>query len=284
MQKIVLLILASLLFSCAEPRAIADFAALAQQSATLFPAMSAIGYNSCVASERYIQMRTDKFDQDFRFDQKAIDEHCAFAKQTETRLDKEYEVLNAYFTALGKLAGYDLSKVDKSLVNVAEEIAPLAGATSSQVTAVGGLVSVIAGIVTKGWRVKELQSHIAAAQPHVHTLCTSFMSDIHRFEAEHIHNRKEQLGSLYREAGIRAPATSPILLTFSYQGEMEAIDRQLDALHSFDVIFAKIDEGHTKLNAAGHQVLTRTTAGTLSETASNLAHALNSAKKALSAN
>jgi hypothetical protein len=71
---------------------------------------------------------------------------------------------------------------------------------------------------------------------------------------------------MYRD--IAAAHTSPILVAADYVDKKAAIQQQQDAVAAFEVIFAKIDEGHTALDNSRNKLFDKTTIQELFQTAS----------------
>jgi hypothetical protein len=264
------------LTGCLTPSAVDDFEKVSAQSATLFPAVASIPYNSCVTREKNLQLATvTDFNGTFDFDQTKIASACKAAQDTSERLTKTYAVLTAYVTALDKLAGGNTPTYDTNIKGAATTIP---GLSTSQQTAVSGLTSLVADLVDKHYRRKEAADAIHKAQPLVHDLSVMLQEQLPPLARQHLDNELASLGSFYRDAARfrvkndpnkpTIEVTDPILVTASFTDKQVVIQQERDAISAFEAIFVKIDEGHTALDKKRNKLFDKTTIQDLFQTAS----------------
>jgi hypothetical protein len=264
--------------ACVTSSAVDDFAKVSAQAATLFPAVAAIPYNSCVAIEKNTQLaNVTDFNGSFSFDQTKIASACQVAQDTSERLTKTYAVLTAYVTALDKLACGNAPTYDTNIKGAAEKIP---GLNTAQKTAVSGLTSLIADLVDKHYRQKEAAKAIHQAQPWVHELSVMLKDQLPLLVNERLKNELDSLGSLYRDAARfrvkndpnKPPieVTDPILITASFAEKQVIVQQERDAISAFETIFVKIDEGHTALDKSRDKLFDKSTIQELFQTASDI--------------
>lgn len=260
------LISSLMLFGCIQSSAVDDFAKVAQQADSLFPAVAMIPYQDCVTMQKDTQLQNvTSFNGTFEFDDARINAECRSAKATSDRLLKSYRVLTTYVTTLAKLAGGYTPTYDKTLK---EDIDQIPGVTSAQKTALSGLAGVIADIVEKGYRQKEAAKAIHNAQPAVHALSEMLKNDLPAFLNQYNQNTFDATGSKYRLLAARH--TDATLVAQLYDLEIQPIRNQQTAVAAFERIFAKIDEGHTALDNSRNHLFDKKTISDLFQTASDI--------------
>ena len=234
------------LTGCVSPSAVDDFAKASAQAASLFPAVATIPYNACVAIAENLQLAavTD-FNGNFAFDQTKID--CKAADDTSQRLQKTYSVLATYISTLDKLAGGTVPTYDTNLKTLM-----IPGLTSSQQTAVTGLISVIADLVDKGYRKKEAAKVIEKANPFVQELSGMLQTQLPPFLNLYLSNEKDSFGSMYRGIFIfnlqgTTEHTSPTLVAKNFIEDTLQIQNTQNAVAAFEKIFASIGKTHQAL-------------------------------------
>jgi len=266
------------LTACLDSSAVDDFAKVSAQAATLFPAVAAIPYNSCVAIEKNTQLaNVTEFNPNFSFDQTAIASACKAPQETTERLTKTYAVLTAYVTALDKLAGGKPPTYD---TNIKGAVAAIPGLSSTQQTAATNLTSLIADLVDKHYRQREAAKAIHQAQPWVHELSVMLKDQLPLLVNQRLNNELDSLGSLYRDAARfrvkndpnKPPieVTDPILVTAAFADKKVTVQQEKDAIAAFEAIFVKIDQGHTALDNSREKLFDKSTIQQLFQTASDI--------------
>jgi hypothetical protein len=269
------------LTACLTPSAVDDFAKVSAQAATLFPAVAAIPYNSCVATAKNTQLaNVTGFDGPFSFEQAAIAKACKGAQDTTERLTKTYAVLNAYVTALDKLAGGSAPTYD---TNIKAAVANVPGLSSAQQTAATNLASLIADFVDKHYRQAEAAKAIHQAQPWVQELSVMLEKELPADTDELLKNELGSLVSLYRDAARsrikndpnKPPmdpleVTNPILVTASFADKAAVIQQERDAVSSFTDIFDKLQKGHTALDEKRDKLFDKSTIQEFFQTVSGM--------------
>lgn len=166
-----------------------------------------------------------------------------------------YKTINAYFTALGDLAGNDLTTYNFKGLETAlkEQYLPvnrgMINITGDQVSSYSKIASLLSRAATETYRKKKLAVFIKEGNEPIKTLLTAFAQILTQHLAAEIPFKQERLHKFYNE--IVLDETSSIFerrnATREYYNEMAASNAKKQLIETFAKSLQKVANGHETL-------------------------------------
>lgn len=236
------------LCGCSDPKAIAEFASLADRAARDFAMVAHSVVTTCEVQQYRRGESRGGFDNDER-DAKA----CASSVAAEKALLNAHAVVEEYIATLKLLANDNI--LITNVGEVTKESQTLLRMSDAQVKSIGGLANAISKAMTEGYRRREMTKMIREADSGLQATVI-VLSEVIEKQIETKFRLAEDAVKAYYIDGL-LPQKDPAHETIAsrqwiQQGEREiaALREKKQAVLAYRKMLQKIAVGHAKLNEA----------------------------------
>jgi hypothetical protein len=246
-------ILCCLLFGCASPEAIGNFADSAQKGIAGGPPVFTDIHDSCLRRQMsrpgapILPIFVPPGSKDAPPENPPAIAACArFAAEAQA-LTKVSDVLNDYFKSMQNLASFNASGVSGASESVAENVSTAAGVSSAQIESAGKLATLLTRIATESYQRKRLVQLLRDADPEVTNITEGF-DKVTSTYLDLLQQEQQTLAAEYQSVGetARQPAML-LLLNRAYSEDLDKLQQRRSEGNAYRGALKNIREGHHKL-------------------------------------
>jgi len=240
------------LYSCASPKAIGDFADSAQKTLAGGPALFKDIHDSCIRRESaridnpLLPVFLPPGSKNAAPKEVPAAAACAPLEKQTAGLTKVSDVLIAYFKAMQKLAGFDVGPVTADNASAASSAATAAGLGLVQVDSASQLANLITRVLTEAHQRGKLLLYLRSAEPQVANI-TEGLDSVMKNYLIFLDEEQQTVTARYQDVYDLNNKPTLLLLNRAYTEDMAGIQHRREEAKAYQNALKDIREGDQKL-------------------------------------